>query len=103
MSKTNKLKIPFIILKLIFMTIYAVFFTITISLFNNLKLNYKKTLNPKFKDQINRELEANKMVKLLNDRLKTIERLIYGIIEDPEYLKSDKGKYDIKQIKKETK
>lgn len=99
----KKLGVPVKIIKLIGVTFYTILFTITVSLYKNLKLNYRKTINPEFKAKIKRELEAEKMVKLLGDRIKTLERLVYGILEDPEYMKSDKGKYDIKQLKKEIK
>ena len=99
----KKPRIPLNILKLIWATIYSILFTATVSLYKNLKTNYKTTLNPELKEQIKRELETEKMVKLLNERLKSVERLVYGILEDPEYIKSDKGKYDIKQLKKEAK
>ena len=99
----KKSRVPLISLKLIGMTIYSILFTLTVSLYKNLKTNYKTTLNPELKEQIKRELETEKMVKLLNEKIKTVERLVYGILEDPEYMKSDKGKYDIKQLKKEVK
>ena len=33
--------------------------------------------------------------------MKRLERLTYAIFEDPEYTKKDKGRLDLKELKKE--
>lgn len=89
--------------KLINIVVVAFLKTIFLDLFINFKHAWIYTFNPEERDKMKHKLEAEKMTKLLNDRMKTVERLLYSIFEDPSYPKSDKGKYDLKQLKKETK
>ncbi|MBL7101067.1 MAG: hypothetical protein ISS23_03880 [Nanoarchaeota archaeon] len=92
--------IPF---KLVNIVIATVLKTVFLDLFINFKHSWLYTFKPGERDKIKRKLEAEKMAKLLDGRLKTIERLLYSVFEDPSYPKSDKGKYDLKQLKKEVK
>ena len=50
-----------------------------------------------------KELEAEKIIKDLKERIQLLERIVYSINEDIDYLKSDKGIYDMKELKKRTK
>jgi len=101
MKKKKKLWIiPFKLLNIIGIAILK---TIFVDIFINLKHAWIYTFNPEERDKMKRKLEAEKMAKLLNERVKTVERLLYSVFEDPSYTKSDKGKYDLKQLKKEVK
>lgn len=97
-KKKNLWLIPFKVLYLFFI---AVIKTVFIDLFTNLKQFWIYTFNPEERDKMKRKLESEKMVKLLTERIETLERLLYSVFEDPSYTKSDKGKYDLKQLKKE--
>lgn len=77
--------------------------TVFISLPQNLKFRWKYDYDPDFKDQIDRKMATEKTIKDLKDRIKLLERIVYSINEDIDYLKSDKGIYDIKELKKRTK
>lgn len=99
-KKESYILIPF---KLIYVIIFAVMKSVFIDIFLNIKHFWVYAFNPEEHDKMKRKLEAEKMVKLLEERLKTVERLLYSIFEDPPYTKSDKGKYDVKQLKKEVK
>jgi len=90
--------IPF---KLVNIMIVSVMKTLFLDFFINLKQAWVFTFNPEERDKMKRKLEAEKMVNVMNDRLKTVERLLYSVFNDPSYNKSDKGKYDLKQLKKE--
>ena len=81
----------------------AIIKTIFVDLFINIKLAFVYVLKPEERYKIKRELEANKMMKLLDERLKRIERLVYAINKDPSYINSNRGKNDLKELKKEIK
>ena len=91
------------IIKTIYSTIVAIIKTIFVDLFVNIKMAYIYSFYPEKRHQLKRTLEAEKMVKLIEDRLKRVERLLYAIFEDPEYPKSSAGKSDLKELKKELK
>ncbi len=57
--------------------------------------------NPEEKLKIKRELESQKRIDVMNEKLLRVERLLYGIYEDPEYAKSERGKSDLKELQKE--
>ncbi|MBU4501760.1 MAG: hypothetical protein KKA79_04155 [Nanoarchaeota archaeon] len=99
----NKKKLVILPLKLANIVIAAVLKTIFIDIFLNFKQSWIYTFNPEERNKMKRKLEAEKLAKVLDDRLKTVERLLYSVFEDPSYTKSDKGKYDVKQLKKEVK
>lgn len=99
-KKKNWWIIPF---KLINVVLVAVLKTVFIDLFVNFKHSWVYTFNPGEREKMKRKLESEKMVKLLDERLKSVERLLYSVFEDPSYTKSNKGKYDLKQLKKEMK
>ena len=82
--------------------IIKIFYTITIDLYKNTRLAFIYAFKPEEKATIKRTLEAEKMVTLINERLKRVERLLYSIYEDPDYGTSDRGKNDLKELKKET-
>lgn len=92
-----------LILKIFFGIIFAILKTLTISFFINTKQQVKFAKNPELKDQIKREQENKKIIDRLKERMERLERLTYAIHEDPEYLKSERGKTDLKEIKKEIK
>lgn len=57
--------------------------------------------NPEEKAKIKRELEAQKRIDVMNEKLLRVERLLYSVYEDPEYAKSERGKSDLKELQKE--
>ncbi len=99
-KKINWWLVPF---KLVNIVVVTVLKTVFVDTFINFKHSWIYTFKPEERDKMKRKLESEKMAKLLNDRLKTVERLLYSVFEDPSYTKSDKGKYDLKQLKKEVK
>jgi len=98
--KAKTLLIPF---KLIYLIIISIIHTIFIDLPKNIKLSAIYSFNPEKKSQISRKVKADKMINLLKEKIERLERLIYSIINDSDYLKSDKGKIDLKDLKKEVK
>lgn len=77
--------------------------TITLDLAKNIKKAYIYGFRPGERDKIKRKLETKKIVKLLQERLERTERLIYSIFKDPKYSNSNRGKNDLKELKKEIK
>ena len=100
MKVTKVLVIPF---KLANIIITVVLKTIFIDIFVNFKQAWIYAFNPEEYKKMKHKLEAEKKVNLLDERLKTVERLLFSIFEDPSYTKSEKGKYDLKQLKGEAK
>lgn len=99
MKITKLLLIPF---KLANVIVMAVFKTVFIDLFVNFKQAWLYAFNPEEREKMKCKLEAEKMVKLLKERVEILERLLYSVW-DPSYTKSDKGKYDLKKLKEEAK
>jgi len=98
--KSKTLLIPF---KVIYFIFIAIVHTIFIDLPKNIKLAFTYTFNPEKRKELSRKVEQEKMIKLLKEKTERLERLIYAIMQDSEYLKSDKGKIDQKELKKEVK
>jgi len=99
-KKKNYLSVFF---KLIYYVVYFVLKTVTVDLFYNLRYAIVFSFNPEEKDKIKRKMESEKMVEMIKDRLRVLERLVYAMNDDPDYLKSDKGKFDLKELKKSVK
>jgi len=89
--------------RLFYYFFYYIFKTIFIDLFTNLRFAFIFSFNPGDKEKIKRGLESDKMVKLMNERIKVLERVVYAINEDVDYLKSDRGKFDLKSLRGEVK
>ena len=87
--------------KFIYALIKGILKTIFLDLFRNIKKEIIYTFNEVERKKIKTELETEKLVDLINERLKRIERLIYSMFNDPEYIKRDKGKTDLKELTKE--
>lgn len=83
--------------------VLALFKTVFIDLFKNIGIFMLFAFKPEEKKKLKNKLEAEKMVKLLEDRLKSVERLLYAIYNDPEYVKRKEGKYDLKELGKAVK
>ena len=86
------LKILLIPLKLIYSLLKAVLKTIFLDLFRNIKKETIYAFNKEEKMRIKQELETKKFIDIVNERLKRIERLVYSIFHDPDYIKRDKEK-----------
>ncbi|MBT3324366.1 hypothetical protein HN681_03335 [archaeon] len=67
--------------------------------FKMIKRSYSYAKNPEKKLMLNRELELEKKVKVQEKKIKRLERLVYSIFNDPDYVNSDKGKNDVKEIR----
>lgn len=94
------IKVP---IKFFYALIKAILKTLFVDLFKNIKNEVTYTFNELEKNKIKYKIETEKMIDLINERLKRIERLVYSIFNDPEYIKRDKGKADIKELVKEIK
>ena len=90
-------------IKFFYALIKAILKTITIDLFRNIKKETIYTFNKEERMKIKQELETRNLLNLVNERLKRIERLVYSIFNDPDYVKRDKGKHDLKELEKEVK
>jgi len=95
-----------ILAKIILFIIYiilAVLKTIFIDTFKNIHYFSLKIINPEKAKTMKEELKTKHLLELFDERLKRLERLLYGIVEDASYIKRPKGKYDIKNLKREIK
>jgi hypothetical protein len=99
-KKKNSLMI---FLRLVCYFFYYIFKTVFIDLFVNLKFAFIFAFNPVEKERIKRNLETEKMIKLMNERIKILERIVYAMNEDAGYLRSDRGKFDLKSLEREIK
>ena len=89
--------------KFFFALVKAILKTLFLDLFINIRKEVLYSFNPMEKNKIKSEIDTRKLVDLVNERLKRVERLIYSIFHDPEYIKRDKGKSDLKELGKELK
>ena len=92
--------IPF---KAIYSILIAIFKSLTLDLVKNIKLAFIYSFNREKRKQINREIQMKKLAESFDERLETLERLVYSILEDSEYLKTKKGKFDINDLRKKVK
>ena len=88
-------------IKFLFAVLTGILKTIFLDLFRNIKKEVVYMFNEVERKKIKAELETEKLVDLINERLKRIERLVYSMFSDPEYIKRDKGKFDLKELTKE--
>ncbi|MCD4666927.1 hypothetical protein K8R47_03925 [archaeon] len=99
MNKTLRIILfPF---RVIYLVIMGIVYTLIVSLPKNLKLAGTYSFNKSKRDEINRKVKQDKMIKLLKEKIERLERLVYATIKDSDYFKSDKGKIDVKELKKE--
>jgi len=89
--------------QLIFNILTAIFITVFIDLFKNILQYITYTFHPEEKEKIKMKLTMEKTIKLINERLQRIERLVYSMFEEPEYTKRKEGKSDLKDLQKEIK
>ena len=82
------------------LTVWAILKTVTISLYNNINEQIDFAVNPQKKEVLSRSLSSEKKLRIIEERLATVERLTYAIHKDPLYIKSDKGHNDIKELKR---
>ncbi len=83
--------------------VIAVLKTIFVDLFKNIRLYIIMATNKEEREKIRRKLDMEKEIKLLNIRLKVVERLLYSVFNDPSYTKRDEGKIDMDDLEKEAK
>ncbi len=91
------------ILVCVWEVILAIFKTFTVSLYKNIKRGVIFAMRPEERNKLKRDLKYEKMAGLLDERVRRAERLLYSMFEDMEYQKSNKGKNDLKELKKEVK
>ncbi len=68
--------------------------------FKIIKRSYIYAKNPEKKLMLNRKLEVEKKVEVQEQKIKRLERLVYSVFNDPDYSNSDKGRNDIKEIRR---
>ena len=89
--------------KFLYSLIKGILKTLFLDLFRNIKKEVIYTFDEVERMKIKEELETKKVISSINERLKRIERLVYSIFHDPEYVKRDKGKDDLKELTKDVK
>ncbi|MFH1638444.1 MAG: hypothetical protein ABIB71_08515 [Candidatus Woesearchaeota archaeon] len=92
-----------ILLSLIFAVVAALIRSLTIDLFRNIKLYIMMSVSKEEREKIRLKLETEKRLDLIEDKLKSIERLLYAVFKDPKYIEKREGEYDLKQIAKDVK
>ena len=83
--------------------IYFIFKTFTVDLFLNLKNAVIFSVNPEERKKIKRKMENEKMIEVLRERIRVLERIVYAMNEDAGYLRSDRGRADLSDLKKSVK
>lgn len=91
------------ILKFINIIFYSIFKALTIDIIKNLKHGWKYAYNEEYRKRIKIKMKLEKQIKDLKERTKVLERLVYSISEDPNYLKTNHGKADLKELKRSVK
>ena len=77
--------------------------TLTVGFYRQLLLNRDYYFDAQKRKAIKREVALEKMVKILSEKVKRLERLVYAVYEDPSYSSSDRGRDDIKELGKSVK
>ena len=94
---------PLFALKAVGVLLLTMFQAVTVCFYDKLQFNRDYYFDSKKRKQVKRELATEKMVKLLDEKVKRLERLLYSVFEDPEYVKSNRGKDDLKELGKNVK
>ena len=97
------IKVILVPIKFIYALLKGILKTIFLDLIRNIKKEVIYCFNEVERMKIKEELETKKLVNLINERLKRIERLVYSMFHDSEYIKRDKGKDDLKELEKSIK
>lgn len=91
------------LLSIIFAVIMALGKSLTVDLFKNTKLYVMMSINKEEREKIRKQLENEKRIGLIEDKLKSIERLLYAVFKDPKYIEKPAGSSDLKQLAKSIK
>lgn len=94
---------PFYVVKALCILLLTLFQSITVCFYRQLLYNRDYYFDAEKRKRIKRELAVEKMVKLLLEKVRRLERLVYAVYEDPSYAASDRGKDDLKELHKELK
>ncbi len=92
-----------LLLGVIFAVVVALLRSLTVDLFKNIKLYVMMALSKDEREKIRKQLEAEKRLDLIEDKLKSIERLLYAVFKDPKYAEKPEGESDLKQLAKHMK
>ena len=85
---------------MVYFVVFFIFKTISYDLFINLKQAVIFSVNPSERERVKREMEFKKKLDLVDSRLSSVERVLFAMNEDVDYLKSNRGIYDMKMLKK---
>lgn len=88
------------ILNAIFAVLIAIFKTMTIDMYKNIRDYAKMALYKEERMKMRQKIETEKRLELVEDRLDVAERLLYSIFEQPDYTKTKEGESDLKQLSK---
>ena len=91
------------ILKFINLIFYSIFKSLTTDVIKNFKHSWKYAYNEDYRNRVKHKMQLEKQMKDLQERTKILERIVYSINEDPNYIKTDKGKADLRELKRSVK
>lgn len=97
------IKVILIPVKILYALIKSLLKTIFLDLPINIKKETSYAFNETERKKIKMEIENRKLLNLVNERLKRIERLVYSVFNDSAYIKRNEGKQDLKELEKEIK
>ena len=103
MAMKKKSNILINILKFIYILFYSIFKSLTLDIIKNFKHAWKYNYDDDYRNRIKHKMKIEKQLGDLQERTKILERIVYSISEDPNYLKTDKGKADLRDLKRSVK
>ena len=99
----RKSKILLLPLKILYALVLAILTTVFISLAKNIKTQVIFILHPEEKLKLKREIETKEALRQIEERLSMLERLMWSMHKDPEYMHAKAGKADLEKLHKEVK
>ncbi len=103
MARMKWWEYPWFVVKAVGVLCLSFVQALTVGFYEKLQFNRDYYFDAKKRKQIKRELAMEKVVGILDEKVKRLERLLYSVFEDPEYAKSNRGKHDLKELGKNVK
>lgn len=99
-EKRGFVKLPFKVMNIFVKSLLKAVF---VDFAYNLKSESLAVFRPEKAKRLNRDVRDQKMAELMQERLEILERLTWAMHNDAEYLRSNKGRSDMHDLKKSVK
>ena|SRR3989338_11485570 len=95
-GKKDFLLVP---LKVVNIFIASILKAVFVDFIYNIKAGATYAFKPEERKKLRRDVERQRMMEVLEERIQVLERLTWAIHNDAEYLKSHHGKTDMNDLK----